>query len=217
MTEIFTDQNRADNDRGAAAWLNTPTRVSRKLLSTALVLLFGAGSIQAQTGNGPTIDDTLEWLTNNLSLLTIVHRYRNTPGDTDFTLSYKWWPINMKGCNMSIGREETNDWRSPTVGNGHQVLSANVTIQLSTIASVTHSQGTIAEVSWISQGGLNEPVWMITMTSRSNNIRIDCTSGCSNGAAREYRMGSRDKDMTQRIATALSHAVQLCGGSKEPF
>ena len=203
-----------------------------------------AGSAaRASSGTGPSLEETLEWLSVHLPALQISasqHLTRNYDGaytDVRNSLTKTAGSGSLKSCNVSISYSfEERGTDTMHFSDGHEgdprvtvsSCSGQYSISLGSITE-SHSEGTtLSTVGTLLFQNDASKVWAVVLTGRGSAVvdRGNCTGSSSysgftnsnpvNNSSAAVTLYSRDQDIAERIARAFSHAAELCRG-KEAF
>jgi hypothetical protein len=196
-------------------------------LSTAILVAIPVMAQAPTTSSGPTLEETLEWLSNNIPTLTVNYRVHSQsaslgPSEHYGALSYE--PVAMASCNIKIKSTLTYALNGQ-LSNGAPLHSENTSvviysIPLGSLSSVVQSNPLTSGLFVGAQDARysdDRPLNATKLQGRSSVIRMEQLPG-GRTSTQEWVLLMSDKDPSfiARIQKALSHAVDLCQ-KKEAF
>ncbi|MGB6855413.1 MAG: hypothetical protein WBE03_00905 [Terracidiphilus sp.] len=160
------------------------------------------------TDSEPTLAATMQFIQDKLNergaLKFAVHTHDNADGK-DSTDQYINETSNLivdpTSCNISYHRTHKK--------NGAVEADADVSFSLHNVQDVVV---TTAEQSWkLSYSSAGHPTWDAKIDPPMFQVVVRKAGNQGNG------FYFTDEEMANRVAKALRHAVELCGGNREPF
>ena len=189
-----------------------------------LSMLSVAGFAQDKPAESPTLEQTREWLSNNLGALSVAGSFKI--GDESITESIRWIPVELKSCSLAVRRFEQQSSSSAqpdgTRRFEHQSCSRVFTVPLGSIVSLTAGRRALQDFWGRQPEGISIALYTLELRSKSANIQSEgtCTSNgnssSSNKRLQVVEFETGDSDFLRRIQNALTHAADLCK-AKEIF
>ncbi len=177
-----------------------------RVVAGLVLLLAGASGAAAQT---PTKAVTLGFIRDQIAAVgqlnyasTTHDSSDNQTWDNQFTVEASNVTRDDAACSVSF------HWHTTIDGKQAQDLESTIPFNIVTSATVTSLDDDIARLnaegghtSWVSQ--MRPPIWVLLVRkSNGHSNTIDFT----------------DRDLAERVAKAVRHAAELCGGtSSMPF
>jgi hypothetical protein len=194
-------------------------------LATAFILATIPLLAQApSTSSGPTLEETLDWLSNNIGAFTVnygVHGTQLPYAEYEFYGSLSYEPLAMTSCNLKIRASVVNSVNSDSGGtkkHHDDNVSLIYSIPLGSLTSVTQGKPMVS--SLIPSSGISfsndRALYAVQFQSAVSVIRLDQTPGGTSTTDRLSLMSDKDPSFIARVQNAFSHAVDLCG-KKEAF
>ena|SRR5579859_6077773 len=182
-----------------------------KHYAALLMFLMGA-PLQAQQ---PSLQETTSWLTDKLPL---VHReYRGTLSGDPYQTQLRIEGVSFSGCQMTF--KQVNKTVAET-SSGAQTFRTELLYdvalgELSLDITVTTRLGGGDETP-------REEVLVSAPSAIGKEIRVAVTDDHGQKTSKTAKgvyfiLNAEDQSLADRISKALSNAVRLCGGRKEPF
>jgi hypothetical protein len=157
--------------------------------------------------DGPSLADTMKFIEEKLGAigrLNYVERSHNNTTGNDFTHKFSWESSNVRARQCRI---EYHGWLSYT--DGKVLVDEDYWFSLKNVQEVVVETDEQSLKAANSKAG--HPEWSFRVDPPVFVIRVNLKNGVNQFAL-------YDESLANRIAKALVHAVELCGGgSKEPF
>lgn len=178
------------------------------LLMLACLVSFGFQARPAQKKtNEPALDETLKWLKEKIG--TEAHHKREGYG----TDTYKVDSITFEGCSVSYRSVYESSYPAdPRVHRQAYNTKADLSALDPGSVKVDKAGARVGKYSVIADTFNNEPKFQHRYESTKagvKEVRDDVTSQVS--------FIFSDEDLANRVAKALTHAVQSCRQKKQPF
>ena len=170
----------------------------RKTMLVGVMLIFGTFGV-AQEATKPTLEETTNWIQTTLA------SHGNCVESTPKALSEKVESLQFDGCVLKAEVSYLLVSSSPITMSG----SSSATLRLSDIKNI--------EIKKV------DSHWQIALSCKENTVKGEKTFRMNGSGKREQFVDSQfqlpcdDEQITNRVKTALLHAVELCGKQKEPF
>ena len=163
----------------------------------------------AHTSKSPSLAVTLGFIRDQVAqqgLLAYASSTRDTSTsqswDNQFTVEATNVTASKAGCSVDF------HWRSTVDGKPAQDLDASIPFKIVTSAGITSMDDDVARLNardghtaWVSQ--MRPPVWVLLVQKSDGHTNT---------------LDFRDRDMAERVAKAIRHAADLCGGTTSlPF
>lgn len=195
-------------------------------MASALVMLAQGVPAQERPRPEPTLEQTLEWLSNNLGATGLsvseTDRWEDTATDVERTAELRIVPVEAKSCNITVQRVLITTTELSYKENGRRKTDRNLVrctsterIPLGSISSVTLEPFESFRAMGIQRGPQVQRV-LLTASNTIMQVETSCGVGSKRGSTKSADFPSKDLDFLKRIQNALSHAVKLCKG-KEVF
>lgn len=178
-------------------------------LLVAPAILFVFGSLAAAQSS-PSLQDTMQFIQGKLSQLGTVnyaaHNHDNSGQYADWTTQFSTSLTNVvadaDACKISFHEKRIKDGSVTSDADFWFSLGEIQDVVVKPRAVVLKAKNTSdGHPTW--DATIDPPVWMLVAQKNQNY---------------EWYFYFFDIDMANRVANAMNHAVQLCGGAKkEPF
>jgi hypothetical protein len=178
-----------------------------KTIRYGAILLLAAGLNQACEAQSK--EETLQWI--KMKLPGAQASYRVNDGVVSIDVSYSNVVVN--GCSLSY--TETTDMAGPG-GNKEKIVSEILPLSQLSSARYIHNYESLG-INVVQVEATNKVIsykWRETGSDETGSAK-DPENG--DKTYRETQLALSDSDLAQRLAKALSHAIELCGGKKEAF
>ncbi len=184
---------------------------SALLLITALAgfAAFPAVALRAQTQTGPSMDVTVQFILdklNSLGKVNLVAFNHDTSDNSDYSINKSFEASNV---TYDAGAKQFNFHWNEWI-NGNQTQNKDAGFQL------THVNNVVVKSYNDYQLDINAKAGKPNLVPTSTNPPITVMVLLRNDNL-DNAFFFVDSSLAERVAHAINHAVQLAGGSKEPF
>jgi hypothetical protein len=179
---------------------------AKKSIQQGAILLLTAGLCHVSEAQAPSLESTLQWIKMRLPAAEANFRVEN--GAVDIQVNYS--DVVVNGCSLSF--TITTEYAGPRSTKWERIFSATAPLgQLSSVRYIphwdSHAFGAVSLQSTHSGAITNK--WKTTST--------DGKTETGTGKAPGVELPVSDADLAQRLKSAFSRAIELCGGKKEAF
>jgi hypothetical protein len=170
--------------------------------------LAGANAHSNVQDSAPSLEETMKWLEARLASdaafsETKTERVGSTT--TTYSASDRVTLASWDGCTLKFSRLYQRSFYPSMVGSGITRIPTKVTIRLADVkyAVVSALKG-VTGVEYFSIGLVSE-----------NKFLTDSDTGTQPSSV--FTIPFKEKEMAERVAKAMNHAMSLCKDKKEPF
>jgi hypothetical protein len=177
---------------------------AKKSIQQGAILLLTAGLCHVSEAQAPSLESTLQWIKMRLPMAQA--DWQEADGAVDTHSSYR--DVVVSGCSLTFTNAVD---RAGPERTGEYTLTVTLPLgQLSSARYVPNWQS--HRFGAISLQSTNS---VITGTWKNTTSYSKPTSGTQKAQVVEIQVS--DSDLAQRLKSAFSRAIELCGGKKEAF
>ena len=177
------------------------THIVAMTIGVSLLVLAATG---AAAQSAPTLDKTFGFIRDKIAEQGLLNFASTTHDPTDgqtwdnqFTAEATNVTTDQAACTVDF------HWHTTVDGKPAQDLSSTIQFKIVTSASVTSLDDDIARLN--ADGG--HAAWVTKMRPAIWVLLVRKSNGHTN------TVDFRDRDMAERVAKAMRHAAELCGGA----
>jgi hypothetical protein len=169
---------------------------------TVLFALLIAAPVGTSAQSQPSLADTVNWIGQQINASTI--DVKGTKGSIWFRREYSHsgFQVTQNGCSF--------EWTTHTIATYNDTPPSEHDYSASTFV------GSLSPSANVQEWHMPDP----TFTGSGDYPYYDVHLRNYKGQDVPFLLGGlsfADRDIANRVATAFNHAIELCGGKKEPF
>lgn len=191
--------------------------MKKNLRLGAILLLAVSGAAWGQqatapspspAATGPTLADTLQVIQTNVSrqgVLSWVASYHDTADGTNWShaLTFEITAMTSDPATCTI------NYHGKITSDGAVTANQDLKVSLHDVQDVTLTTGSQRQAKNITAAG--HTTWSSTVTPNIFDLIVTVSANS------QYYFIFSDEDTANRVAKAMGHAVELCGGSRGSF